>query len=148
MPILILSLLSPINDITTSFNPVVQFVKPLTYQESFKEVQLKLYPDLKPLEVNVPAALVFETAVSLAKQEPQWEVTIVDPQKLHLEAVATTALLKFKDDLVIEVKSLSDGKSQIQMRSRSRVGRSDLGANAKRIQSFFDKIKNQFESRN
>lgn len=139
MPIFILSLLSPINDITTSFESVPQFNSPITYQVEFIEIQKKLHPEIVPLTVNESAEAVYHKIRKLALAEPQWQVTVDEPEKFHLEAVATTPLMKFKDDIVIEVRS-QNGQSLVNMRSRSRVGKSDLGANAKRISTFLKQI--------
>ena len=51
------------------------------------------------------------------------------------KAVDTTALMAFKDDIVIRVRSNAQG-TLIDLRSVSRVGISDLGANARRIRAF------------
>ena len=39
----------------------------------------------------------------------------------------------FKDDVVVRVRENAEGGSLVDVRSVSRVGRSDLGVNAKRI---------------
>lgn len=48
----------------------------------------------------------------------------------------------FKDDVVIRITPAGNG-SRIDVRSVSRVGRSDLGANAKRIRKFLKSLKEQ-----
>lgn len=52
---------------------------------------------------------------------------------LHGAYVATTALLRFKDDVDILLVPTAEGRTQVCIYSRSRVGHSDLGANRKRI---------------
>ena len=52
-----------------------------------------------------------------------------------IEAVDTTAIMAFKDDIVIRVRSNADG-TLVDLRSVSRVGVSDLGTNADRIREF------------
>lgn len=47
----------------------------------------------------------------------------------------TTLLFGFKDDIVIRITPAGSG-SRVDVRSASRVGRSDLGVNAKRIREF------------
>jgi len=44
-------------------------------------------------------------------------------------------MVRFKDDVVVRVAPATNG-SRIDVRSVSRVGRSDLGANARRIRMF------------
>jgi uncharacterized protein (DUF1499 family) len=65
-----------------------------------------------------------------------WEVVTVEPQSGILEATETTAFFGFEDDVVIRVRSGEPGTSRIDVRSKSRVGRSDVGANAARIRRF------------
>ena len=64
-----------------------------------------------------------------------WRIVDGNPAEGRIEATATTRWFGFKDDIVIRI-SAAGGGSRIDVRSKSRVGRSDLGANAKRIQDF------------
>ena len=97
---------------------------------------MKKHLDLS--KFNFVKAGDFEKAEKEAQK--MWEVVAVDREGLRIEAVATTSLLRFKDDIVIEVRASIEG-AEVHMRSKSRVGRSDFGANAKRIESFFSKLK-------
>ena len=66
-----------------------------------------------------------------------WKVTYTDPKTRSLEGVATTSLFRFHDDFVIQVRPAPGGSgSLVEMRSKSRDGQGDVGANYKRIQSF------------
>ncbi len=144
MPLILAALFHPVNDITTNLDSPPRYVfiqtlhqdRPLTYPEAFKEKQRRLYPDLKPLELSKPADDVFATALRQAESQKGWKVVSVDADQRRIEAVATTALLKFSDDVVIEVKANTSGGSVVNMRSRSRVGRSDFAANYFRIRDF------------
>ena len=64
------------------------------------------------------------------------EVVRVDPDAGIVEGTATTFWFGFKDDMVVRIRPGEDGGSVIDMRSVSRVGQSDVGANAARISSF------------
>jgi uncharacterized protein (DUF1499 family) len=68
-----------------------------------------------------------------------WEVAAADPATGRLEATATTPWFGFRDDVVVRVAPTPTG-SRIDVRSVSRVGKSDLGANAKRIRSFLARL--------
>ncbi len=57
-----------------------------------------------------------------------------------LEGIATTAVLRFKDDFVFVCTRDSAGNTVVQGRSKSRVGSSDFGANAQRITQYFEKV--------
>ena len=64
-----------------------------------------------------------------------WQIVADDDATGMIEAIDTTLLLRFKDDVVIRVVGTAEG-SRVDVRSRSRVGRSDLGKNAARIREF------------
>ena len=65
------------------------------------------------------------------------EIVAVDRGAGLVEATATTFWFGFKDDIVVRVVGDGEG-SKIDLRSMSRVGQSDVGANAARITDFFD----------
>lgn len=138
MEFIIALFLTPINDITTSFSEPPAFRAGLTYNEKFAEVQKRIHPEVQPKEVNDSAMGVFEKVKQTALSEG-WEITVLDEDKFHLEAVATTPTMGFKDDIAIDVRPSPTG-AVVHMRSRSRTGKSDLGTNAKRIVSFLKKI--------
>jgi uncharacterized protein (DUF1499 family) len=74
--------------------------------------------------------------VRLAQQHPGWQVTYVNGTSRVIEGVATSDLFRFHDDFVVRVRP-DDGGSIVDMRSKSRDGKGDLGANAERIRAFF-----------
>jgi uncharacterized protein (DUF1499 family) len=59
----------------------------------------------------------------------------------RLEAVATTRWLRFKDDVVVRLRDRPDGGTRVDVRSKSRIGRSDLGTNARRIRAFLHALR-------
>ena len=67
------------------------------------------------------------------------ELVNSDASQGIIEATETTAIWGFKDDMVVRITTL-DGKTAVDVRSVSRIGRSDLGANAKRIEKFLAKF--------
>jgi len=83
------------------------------------------------------AEAVAKSAAILAEQGH--EVVNTDPASGIVEATATTFWFGFKDDVV--VRASKDGDStKVDVRSVSRVGQSDIGANAARIQKFIDAL--------
>lgn len=102
--------------------------------------QQAFYTDLAGLTLNMPPDAAFQQVLAAARQMPDWEVTRSDQATRTLEGVSTSKWFHFKDDFVIEVRPDGAG-SVVQMRSKSRDGRSDIGANAARIRAFFDKLK-------
>ena len=54
----------------------------------------------------------------------------------RIEATDKSLLFGFEDDVVLRIVPGADGTTKVDMRSKSRVGRSDLGINAGRIREF------------
>lgn len=97
------------------------------------------YPDVQPLHVKRPPDEVFSAVAQLAGTQKRWTVVKVDPQTRTLAAEARTKLWRFVDDVTVTVEA-EPGGSVVNMRSRSRVGKGDLGTNAKRIKSFLRRL--------
>jgi uncharacterized protein (DUF1499 family) len=92
------------------------------------------YADLQPQRFSEPPQRVFEAAVASA-QSLGWEIAGQDAGTGEIQAVATTRLLRFKDDVTVNVGR--DGEATVvNVRSHSRIGKGDLGANARRIRAF------------
>ncbi|MBL4827953.1 MAG: DUF1499 domain-containing protein [Spongiibacteraceae bacterium] len=107
---------------------------PLAYTQDIADIQRKVYPDIHPIISTQSSADAFASALTVAK-ELGWEIYHQSLEHGLLEAVDTTPLFGFKDDIVIRITA-SDTGSRIDLRSVSRVGKSDMGANAKRISRF------------
>jgi uncharacterized protein (DUF1499 family) len=89
------------------------------------------YPDLQPQRFSKPFDQVFAAALATAR-EMEFEITSQSAEKGEIQAVATTRVFRFKDDVTITVGR--DGL--VNVHSRSRIGKGDLGANARRIRDF------------
>lgn len=100
--------------------------------------QRAAYPDLQPIELADPPQRAFERALAAARSLG-WEIVASDGAAGRLEAVATTRWFGFKDDVVVRIRPHAAG-SLIDVRSKSRVGKSDVGANAARIRHFRDAL--------
>jgi uncharacterized protein (DUF1499 family) len=92
------------------------------------------YPDVQPQRFNQPLDKVFEAALAVA-QAMGWEIRETNREQGIIEAVATTRLFKFKDDVTVMITREGDA-TIVNVRSKSRVGKSDLGTNARRIRAF------------
>jgi len=101
--------------------------------------QQKGYPDIEPLVSDVPAADMFKRAEAAANAAG-WEIVASVPEEGRIEATDTTAWFGFKDDVVIRIAAEGEG-SRLDIRSMSRVGKSDLGKNAERIRKFLAAVK-------
>ena len=96
--------------------------------------QRDAYPDIGTIRVRENPAQVLDQAEQVARAMG-WEVVAVDGAAGRLEATDTTRWFGFKDDVVVRVTT-ARGVTEIDVRSKSRVGRSDLGVNAERIRDF------------
>ena len=93
------------------------------------------YPDLQPQRFpGKPLTTVFEAVLEVA-EELEWEIREANADAGLIEAVATVPIFRFRDDVTITL-STSEGGTLVHVRSRSRVGKSDLGENARRIRKF------------
>lgn len=111
-------------------------MKGLTPLQRWALVHQKAYGDIRSVRSNEPVPTVIAKAERLAKARG-WDVAISLPEEGRLEATATSAFFRFKDDVVLRVRPSETGEGSIvDMRSVSRVGISDLGMNAKRVRSF------------
>jgi uncharacterized protein (DUF1499 family) len=138
-----------INDISTDLDDVPAFTqagilaenqgRDMKYPEEFKPVVRDFYKRIQPLNVSAPPDEVFQKAVALAREQPRWQVTAVDPQARTFEGVVETRLFRFHDDFVVRVRPEGTG-SRVDMRSKSRIGKGDLGANAHRIELFLQAL--------
>ena len=96
--------------------------------------QRRAYPDLAPLVLPGGPVEAFERALSAARALG-WDIVAADRDTGRIEAVDTTFWFGFKDDVVIRVTPAGAG-SRVDMRSKSRVGRSDVVTTAPRIEKF------------
>ncbi|MEQ8514453.1 MAG: DUF1499 domain-containing protein, partial [Chromatocurvus sp.] len=135
----------PIHDITTDVNDPPRFsdtvveargekANALDIDSEVIEQQREAYPDLSTLVSETSIRDTFERSEKIAR-DLGWEILSTDLNAGRIEAVDTTAIMGFKDDVVIRVSSNADG-TRVDLRSVSRVGVSDLGANAERIREF------------
>ncbi|MEM9494249.1 MAG: DUF1499 domain-containing protein, partial [Myxococcota bacterium] len=125
-----------INDITSDLDDPPALSQAPEYPDEFKPLVAAGYPDLKTLAVADAPAEIYKTALSLARARDDWTVTAVDEAGMTFEGTAETRLFRFKDDFRVRVRAAPDG-AVVDMRSRSRDGKGDLGVNARRIREFF-----------
>lgn len=98
------------------------------------------YPRLEPLPLDIPPDEAFALALGEAERRTAWVITRRDPASRQFEGVAETVLFRWRDDFVVRVRE-AEGGSLLDMRSKSREGKSDLGANAARIADFLDAVR-------
>ncbi|MEO8164243.1 MAG: DUF1499 domain-containing protein [Betaproteobacteria bacterium] len=112
---------------------------PLTYDgQEVADLQHKAYPDLVSLMTGAPSDKVFEAAKA-AIASMGMQLVEAAPAQGRIEATQTSLLYGFTDDMVVRITPVAEG-TKIDVRSKSRVGRSDVGQNAKRIRTFLHKM--------
>jgi uncharacterized protein (DUF1499 family) len=104
-------------------------------------MQRAAYPDIAPVVLPVPPAEAFKRVDKVA-MDMDWDVVARAPAEGRLEAIATSSWFGFNDDIVVRIKPDGSG-SRIDIRSKSRVGESDLGVNARRIREFIARLKTE-----
>lgn len=134
-----------INDFTTDPNdpPVFVFAatlpanagRDLAYPASYAAIQRECCADLHAAKIAAPPEEALERAQRVAATMPSWKVTTVDPAKGTLEAVSESKIFGFQDDIVVRVRP-GDGGSIVDVRSKSRDGKGDMGVNAARIREY------------
>jgi len=136
----------PIHDITTDTDNPPAFVAALKLRPAGSNTvayegpdlagkQRAAYPDLAPVKMSAAPADAFKRALDTANAMPGWTVVDSDSASGRIEANETSRWFRFTDDVVIRV--VPDGAgSRIDVRSVSRVGRSDFGVNAGRIRAY------------
>lgn len=102
--------------------------------------QRAAWPDLVPLDLPVSRDRV-HAAARAEIAHAGWELVGDDVGAGRLEAIATTRWFRFKDDVVVRLRDRPDGGTRVDVRSKSRIGRSDLGTNARRIRAFLHALR-------
>ena len=145
----------PINDITTDTEHPPQFVallglrkdaqtppdypggKTLTWKGekvTWAEAQKLAYPDIRTYFAFTTPDKLFDTALKVAR-DMGWRIVAADKKDGRIEATDTTFFFGFTDDIVIRVAQSGEG-AKLDIRSKSRVGISDVGKNAARIRAY------------
>jgi uncharacterized protein (DUF1499 family) len=152
-------LLKPkINDIVTDPNAPPSFVEIARLRPAeangveypgqiFARQQLKAYPDIAPMTLERSREETYDL-VRRAIGELGWKIVFEqrpnETEPGRIEAVDKTLIVGFPDDIAIVV-STARSASRIDVRSASRFGQHDFGANARRIRNFFRKVKTGLE---
>lgn len=96
-------------------------------------------PALRGRDFAVPFEDVWDVAVDAA-EGMGWTVVDADGREGRLRAEARTTVFRFVDDVEVRVTPGAGGRTRVDMRSASRVGRGDLGANRRRIRRFMRRL--------
>ena len=143
-----------IHDISTDLESPPEFVamvrlradvpNPPEYAgEETANAQREAYPDVEPLMLNENVQRVMDEAVLMVVNRG-WELVAINRLEGRIEATENLAWFGFKDDVVLRFTETGEG-TRVDMRSKSRIGRSDVGVNAKRIEQFLDDLEDRLE---
>jgi uncharacterized protein (DUF1499 family) len=139
-----------IHDITTDTDDPPRFVAVLGVRAGASNsaeyegariatLQRAAYPQVVPLDLDVSPDAAFQRALAAAR-DTGWTIVAVAPAEGRIEATDTTPFFGFKDDVVIRVRSAPRG-SRIDVRSLSRIGGSNVGTNARRIEAYLARVR-------
>jgi len=144
--------LPPITDITTDpidpprFEVVARLRPPnssLYPGLATAELQKAAWPDIEPLPINVSPKAAYDAAMAVIAKR-KWRVVDArapSPNREgHIEAIARTPIMGFRDDVVVRIRPTREGGARIDIRSASRYGKMDFGANAARVLALLDDI--------
>lgn len=101
--------------------------------------QKQAYADIRTEVLDLPLGRAFERALAVAKADG-WHIVAADPAAGRIEATDTTFWFGFTDDIVIRLVAAGE-RTLLDIRSVSRVGRSDAGKNADRIRSYLKRLR-------
>jgi uncharacterized protein (DUF1499 family) len=106
------------------------------------ETQRATYPDIEPMDLSASPLEAYNAALAVISKR-KWNViearTPQPRREGRIEAVARTPIMGFRDDVVVRVRPASGG-ARVDIRSASRYGTRDFGANAQRIRSLVEDI--------
>ena len=136
-----------IHDITTDTRnpPEFQFARigrgprdnSLNYEGGrVAELQRRAYPDISPVVIPAPPLELLPVVEGVAAAL-DWKLIGSDESTLRVEAQERSALFGFVGDVVVQISDYGLGGSRVDVRSVSRLGKGDLGANAARIRRFY-----------
>lgn len=141
----------PINDISTDVADPPAFTqaatlpelagRDLTFPASNGKIIATAYPEMKSVHFDEPALQVHQRAKAIATSKLfGWTITRENENYSGFEAIAITRLFRWKDDVVVRIRPDGEKACIVDLRSRSREGKSDLGANARRIRRFLEAL--------
>ncbi len=142
----------PIHDITTDFDNPPDFVvlrgqragasNAIDYGGPTVAAQQRAgYPDLAPVVLRLPPAQALERAAEVATHLG-WKIAATDTAAGRIEATDRTRWFGFTDDIVVRISPAAGG-SRVDIRSVSRVGKSDVGTNARRVRAFLSRLRSR-----
>ena len=142
----------PIHDITTdaehppTFSAAIAALRTEEHDNAtaydgskLAELQRQAYPDIAPLIVSLAPDAAFNRALDTARQMG-WTIVAADDKSGEIEASDQSRWMGFTDDIAIRVAK-TDAGTRVDLRSSSRLGRSDFGVNAARVRAYLARLR-------
>jgi len=113
---------------------------PPPWDPAAEPLQQDAYPKVQPILVDLEPTQAYQLVLRVAK-DLGWKIVDSNPPNLRvdgvaqIEAIARSPLFGFADDIALRVRPLAS-QTRIDLRSVSRVGRQDFGANAHHCERF------------
>jgi uncharacterized protein (DUF1499 family) len=113
---------------------------PPAWDSADKPLQQDAYPKVQPILVDLEPTQAYQLVLRVAK-DLGWKIVDSNPPNLRvdgvaqIEAIARSPVFGFADDIAVRVRPLAS-QTRIDLRSVSRVGRQDFGANAHHFEHF------------
>jgi len=152
-----------LNDVTTDFETPPTFMISAKAREArggrtppppnpaTELAQKAAYPEIQPLMVDLEAVQAYQMSLRIAK-DLGWRIVDATPPNLrgdgvaHIDATDRSLIFAFVDDIAIRIRPLAN-QTRIDVRSVSRIGRHDFGANARRIRKFIAAAQESVQAR-
>jgi len=152
-----------LNDVTTDFETPPTFMISAKAREArsgrtpplpnpaTEAAQKVAYPEIQPMMLDLEAVQAYQMALRIAK-ELGWRIVDATPPNLrgdgvaHIDATDRSLVFAFVDDIAIRIRPLAN-QTRIDIRSVSRIGRHDFGANARRIRKFIAAVQESVQAR-
>ncbi len=107
-----------------------------------------VFPELRTDVFAIDADSLYLTVLD-ALNDLKWDIVKTDDTEHRISAVVTTPILLFRDDMVIKIRTLKCQNDAVitalDIRSSSRIGKGDLGANAGHIQQLISAVRERME---
>lgn len=94
-------------------------------------------PSLRGRAYAVPYDEVWSRALEIVDGRWGWRLVDADDLEGVIRAEAKTPVFRFTDDVEIQIGLDDDGQTRVDAASASRVGKADMGTNARRVRRFF-----------
>ncbi len=149
--------LPPINDVSTDLASPPTFLismkaraaragdEPPPSSEESRATQREAYPDIETVQVEMDSTEAYRLALGAAS-DLGWRIVDAEPPNLAgdgaalIEATDRSLFFGFVSDIAIRIRPGAT-RTAIDVRSVSRVGKHDFGANAGRIRKFIAAVK-------